>query len=152
MSNASMQLLLEKDLHNAAQLETLLRAERMQLESRNIGALSQTLIEKAEVLAQIEANDEARRKLLASFQKSTDNSGLRDYCQQEGLGDLYRDLLRSLQHCADLTNINGAIVHRSKLNNRHMLDILQGKTSQPGVDDHRGDASTTSDSRAIAKA
>lgn len=152
MSDASMQLLLEKDLHNAANLETLLRSERTQLESRDIGALSQTLIEKAQVLAQIEANDDARRKLLASFDKSVDNTGLRDYCMQEGLGDLYRELLRSLQHCADLTNINGAIVHRSKLNNRQMLDILQGKSSEPGVYDHHGGASATSDSRPIAKA
>lgn len=152
MSNASMQALLEQDLYNASQLEDLLRCERSQLETRDIGALSQTLIDKAQLLAQIEANDDARRKLLASLRKSTDNSGLRDYCQQEGLSDLYRNLLKSLQHCTDLTNINGAIVHRSKLNNRHLLDILQGKTSQPGVYDQRGDASTTSDTRAIAKA
>ncbi|MCB1649121.1 MAG: flagellar protein FlgN [Pseudomonadales bacterium] len=152
MSNASMQALLEQDLYNASQLENLLRSERHQLESRDIGALSQTLIDKAQLLAQIEANDDARRKLLASLRKCADNNGLRDYCQQEGLGELYQKLLTSLQHCTDLSNINGAIVHRSKLNNRHLLDILQGKTSQPGVYDQRGDASTTSDTRAIARA
>jgi flagellar biosynthesis/type III secretory pathway chaperone len=152
MSATSMQQLLEKDLLNTHNLENLLRSERVQLEKRDIGALSNTLIEKAQLLANIEANDDARRKLLASLHKSDDNSGLREYCEQEGLQDLYRDLLNSLRQCSDLTTINGAIVHRSKLSNRHLLDIMQGKTSQPGVYTAQGDASSTSDSRAIAKA
>jgi len=147
-----MQQLLEKDLINATNLETLLRSERMQLQKRDIGALSNTLIEKAQLLANIEGNDDARRKLLVTFGKSADNGGLLDYCKQQGLEPLYRDLLQSLQQCSDLTNINGAIVHRSKLSNRHMLDIMQGKSSVPSVYTHNGDASSTSDSRAIAKA
>lgn len=126
-----MRQLLEKDLINSTNLENLLQIEREQLQHRNIGALSNTLIEKAQLLADIETNDDARRKILASFDKSVDNSGLREYCKQEGMEDLYRDLLRSLQQCSDLTNINGAIVHRSKLSNRQMLDIMQGKSSQP---------------------
>lgn len=152
MSASSMRQLLEKDLLNATNLESLLQSEREQLQKRDIGALSNTLIEKAQLLADIEANDDARRKILASFDKSVDNSGLRDYCRQEGMDALYKDLLRSLQLCSDLTNINGAIVHRSKLNNRQMLDIMQGKSSQPGVYTNHGDTSTASDSRAIAKA
>ena len=147
-----MQQLLEKDLINTTNLETLLQKEREQLQKRDIGALSNTLIEKAQLLADIEVNDDARRKILASFDKSVDNGGLRAYCKEEGLGDLYQELLRSLQQCSDLTNINGAIVHRSKLSNRQMLDIMQGKSSQPSVYNNHGDASTTSDSRAIAKA
>jgi flagellar biosynthesis/type III secretory pathway chaperone len=152
MSASSMQQLLEKDLINATNLENLLRSEREQLQSRDIGALSNTLIEKAQLLADIETNDDSRRKILASFDKSVDNGGLREFCKQEGMESLYKELLLSLQQCADLTNINGAIVHRSKLSNRHMLDIMQGKSSQPGVYTNHGDASTTSDSRAIAKA
>ena len=152
MSASSMQQLLEKDLLNTTTLANLLRSEREQLQSRDIGALSNTLIEKAQLLADIEANDDARRKILASFDKAVDNKGLREYCKQEGMDALYKDLLRSLQQCSDLTNINGAIVHRSKLSNRHILDIMQGKSSQPGVYTNHGDASTTSDSRAIAKA
>jgi len=152
MSASSMRQLLEKDLINASNLENLLRKEREHLQRRDIGALSNTLIEKAQLLADIESNDDARRKILASFDKSIDNSGLREYCTQEGMEALYKDLLRGLQQCSDLTNINGAIVHRSKLSNRHMLDIMQGKSSQPGVYTNHGDASTSSDSRAIAKA
>lgn len=147
-----MRQLLEKDLINTTNLENLLQKEREQLQQRDIGALSNTLMEKAQLLADIEANDDARRKILASFDKSVDNGGLREYCKEEGMGDLYQELLRSLQQCSDLTNINGAIVHRSKLSNRHMLDIMQGKSSQPSVYTNHGDASTTSDSRAIAKA
>ena len=139
-------------MNNATNLETLLRCEREQLEKRDIGALSHTLIAKAQLLADIETNDEARRKILASFDQSVDNNGLREYCKQEGMEALYNDLLRSLQQCADLTNINGAIVHRSKLSNRHLLDIMQGKTSQANVYTNQGDTSATSDSRAIAKA
>jgi len=147
-----MRQLLEKDLINTTNLENLLRTEREQLQTRDIGALSNTLIEKAQLLADIESNDDARRKILASFDKSVDNSGLREYCKEVGMLALYKDLLHSLQQCSDLTNINGAVVRRSKLNNRHMLDLMQGKSSQPSVYTNHGDASTTSDSRAIAKA
>jgi len=152
MSINSMQQLLEKDLINSTKLENLLRCEREQLEQRNIGALSETLIEKAHLLADIEANDHARQKILASFGEATDNGALRDFCTQNGLATLYKDLLKSLQQCSDLTNINGVIVHRSKLNNRRLLDIMQGKSSQPGVYTSHGDSSATSNSQAIAKA
>ncbi len=152
MSDSVMQGLLEKDLSNASRLENLLETERRLLEKRDIGALNQLLMEKAQLLADIESNDDARRKLLASFGKSDNNTGLRDYCTQVGIGDLYKDLLRALQHCAELTNINGAIVHRSKLNNRHMLDIMQGKSADTSLYTQRGDASTSSDTRAIARA
>lgn len=152
MSATSMRQLLEKDLINATNLENLLLGEREQLEKRDIGALSNTLIEKAQLLADIEANDDTRRKLLASVNQAADNNGLREYCKQEGMEVLYKDLLKSLQQCSDLTNVNGAIVHRSKLSNRHMLDIMQGKSSQPSVYTNHGDARKTADSRAIAKA
>ncbi len=152
MNKDSMQQLLEKDLINSAKLENLLRCEREQLEQRNIGALNETLIEKAQLLADIEANDHARQKILASFGDSTDNRALRDYCSQNGMESLYKDLLKSLQQCSDLTNINGVIVHRSRLNNRHLLDIMQGKSSQPSVYTSQGDSSSSANSRAIAKA
>ena len=152
MSINSMQQLLEKDLINSSKLENLLRCEREQLEQRNIGALSETLIEKAYLLADIEANDHARQKILASFGEATDNGALRDYCSENGLTTLYKDLLKSIQQCSDLTNINGVIVHRSKLNNRRLLDIMQGKNSQPSVYTSHGDSSATSNSQAIAKA
>lgn len=152
MSKDSMQQSLEKDLINSTKLENLLRCEREQLEQRNIGALNETLIEKAQLLADIEANDHARQKILASFGESTDNRALRDFCSQNGMETLYRNLLKSLQQCSDLTNINGAIIHRSKLNNRHLLDIMQGKSSQPSVYTSHGDSSASAHSRAIAKA
>jgi len=152
MSKDSMQQLLEKDLINSSKLENLLRCEREQLEQRNIDALNETLIEKAQLLAGIEANDHARQKILASFGQSTDNGALKEYCAQNGLEALYKDLLKSLQQCSDLTNVNGAIVHRSKLNNRRLLDIMQGKSAQPGLYTSHGDSSTSSNSQAIAKA
>ena len=102
MSDKSIQSLLEKDLHNAESLAALLLSERDQLASRDIDALNKTLMEKAQLLAAIEGNDDSRRKMLASFGRSADNNSLRDYCDKAGFGTLYEALQRRLKTCADL--------------------------------------------------
>ena len=152
MSDKSIQSLLEKDLHNAESLAALLLSERDQLASRDIDALNKTLMEKAQLLAAIEGNDDSRRKMLASFGRSADNNSLRDYCDKAGFGTLYEALQRRLKTCADLTDINGAIVHRSRLSNRHVLDIMQGKSAQTSVYTSQGGTNKQIATRAIAKA
>ena len=82
MAELTLHDLLEKDLQNTVDLQSLLRAERTQLEARDIGALSRTLIEKAELLAAIEQNDEARRKLLVLHGYPLDNKGMRRFCAE----------------------------------------------------------------------
>ena len=51
MADLTLHDLLEKDLQNTVDLANLLSAERTQLENRDIGALSRTLIEKASEVA-----------------------------------------------------------------------------------------------------
>ncbi|MDO9317083.1 MAG: flagellar protein FlgN [Gammaproteobacteria bacterium] len=153
MADLTLHELLEKDLQNTVDLENLLRAERTQLEARDIGALSRTLIEKAEVLASIEQNDEARRKLLAQHGYPADNKGMRRFCSESPRGvTLYDQLREQIAQCAALTNINGAIVHRSRLNTRHVLDILRGKGTQSSLYTSAGSTNKTSETRALAKA
>ena len=77
---------------------------------------------------------------------------LRDYCDKAGFGTLYEALQRRLKTCADLTDINGAIVHRSRLSNRHVLDIMQGKSAQSSVYTSQGGTNKQIATRAIAKA
>ncbi len=153
MADLTLHDLLEKDLQNTVDLENLLRAERAQLESRDIGALSRILIEKAEVLAAIEQNDEARRKLLVQQGYPADNQGMRRFCSESPRGvSLYDQLREQIAQCAALTNINGAIVHRSRLNTRHVLDILRGKGTQSSLYTSAGGTNKTSETRALAKA
>lgn len=153
MGDTTVHLLLEKDLQNTMNLENLLRAEREQLECRDIGALSKTLIVKAEILAAIEHNDEARRKILASSGYPADNQGLKQYCTDSEQGvDALEALHLQLRKCAELTDLNGAIVHRSRINTRQVLDIMQGKTKQSGLYTSQGGTKKTTESRAIAKA
>jgi flagellar biosynthesis/type III secretory pathway chaperone len=152
MSTKTLAQMLQKDLINATNLENLLRLEREQLEQRNIAALSALLLQKAEILADIELNDDHRRKLLASAGLPADNRHLHDYCKDIGLDALYEQLQQQFRKCAELTDINGAIVHRSRLNNRQILDILQGKNAQSSVYTSHGDTNKTSESRALAKA
>lgn len=153
MADLTLHDLLEKDLQNTVDLENLLRAERAQLEARDIGALSRTLIEKAEVLAAIEQNDEARRKLLVQQGYPADNKGMRRFCFESEHGvALYDQLREQIAQCAALTNINGAIVHRSRLNTRHVLDILRGKGTQSSLYTSVGGTNNTSGTRALAKA
>mgnify|MGYP001581475856 CR=1 FL=1 len=153
MADLTLHDLLEKDLQNTVDLENLLRAERAQLESRDIGALSRILIEKAEVLAAIEQNDEARRKLLVQQGYPADNQGMRRFCSESPRGvSLYDQLREQIAQCAALTNINGAIVHRSRLNTRHVLDILRGKGTQSSLYTSAGGTNKTSETRALARA
>lgn len=153
MADLTLHDLLEKDLQNTVDLENLLRAERGHLESRDIGALSRTLIEKAEVLAAIEQNDEARRKLLVQQGYPADNQGMRRFCSESPRGvSLYDQLREQIAQCAALTNINGAIVHRSRLNTRHVLDILRGKGTQSSLYTSAGGTNKTSETRALARA
>jgi flagella synthesis protein FlgN len=152
MSDKSFQSLLEKDLHNAESLAALLQREREQLASRDIDALNTILMEKAQLLADIERNDDSRRKMLASFGHSADNQALGDYCNKSGFGTLYEELQRRLKTCAELTDINGAIVHRSRLSNRHVLDIIQGKSAHASVYTSQGGTNKQTETRAIAKA
>ena len=153
MADLTLHNLLEKDLQNTVDLGSLLRAERTQLEARDIGALSRTLIEKAELLAAIEQNDEARRKLLVLHGYPLDNKGMRRFCAESTRGvTLYDQLREQIAQCAALTNINGAIVHRSRLNTRHVLDILRGKGTQSSLYTSVGGTHKTSETRALAKA
>lgn len=152
MSEISIQSLLEKDLHNADALAVLLQGEREQLAIRDIDALNKILMEKAQLLADIERNDDSRRKMLASFGHSADNQALREYCSKAGFGPLHEELQRKLKTCAELTDINGAIVHRSRLSNRHVLDIMQGKSAHASVYTSQGGTNKQTESRAIAKA
>lgn len=152
MSDISFKSLLEKDLLNADALAALLQSEREQLATRDIDALNRILMEKAQLLAEIERNDDSRRKMLASFGHSADNQALREYCNTAGFGALHEELQRKLKTCAELTDINGAIVHRSKLSNRHVLDILQGKSAHASVYTSHGGTNKQTESRAIAKA
>lgn len=152
MSEISFQSLLEKDLHNADALAVLLQGEREQLATRDIDALNKILMEKALLLADIERNDDSRRKMLASFGHSADNQALREYCNKAGFGPLHEQLQSRLKTCAELTDINGAIVHRSRLSNRHVLDIMQGKSAHASVYTSQGGTNKQTESRAIAKA
>lgn len=152
MSDLSFKSLLEKDLQNAEALVLVLKREREQLAARDIDALNRILMEKAQLLADIERNDDSRRKMLASFGHSADNQALREYCSEAGFGTLHEALQSKLKTCAELTDINGAIVHRSRLSNRHVLDILQGKSAHASVYTSHGGTNKQTESRAIAKA
>lgn len=152
MSDISFKSLLEKDLQNADALCAVLQREREQLAARDIDALNALLMEKAQLLADIERNDDSRRKMLASFGHSADNQALREYCNEAGFGALHEELQHKLKNCAELTDINGAIVHRSRLSNRHVLDIMQGKSAHASVYTSHGGTNKQTESRAIAKA
>lgn len=151
--SASLAQLLEDDLQTTGILETLLRSERTLLETRDITALNALLLEKAQLLASIENNDEARKALLLEAGYDASPQGMLQYCNQsEQDAALYAELRAQLQRCAELTDLNGAIVHRSRMNTRQALDILRGKTITEDLYTNQGDARRTTESRALGKA
>lgn len=153
MSANTLHTLLQNDLQSSTELEALLREERAQLASRDIESLNKTLIQKAELLAKIENNDAARKKILVAEGYPADNEGMKNYCLDHAADDsIFDQLQQKLRQCSELTDINGAIVHRSRMNTRQVLAILQGKVARSSLYTNQGGTNETSESTAIAKA
>ena len=153
MSANTLHTLLQDDLQNATELEAILREERSQLASRDIEALNKTLMQKAELLAKIENNDSARKNILNAANYPANNEGMKKYCQDNGADESIFDQLQSkLRQCSELTDINGAIVHRSRMNTRQVLAILQGKVARSSLYTIQGGTNESTESTAIAKA
>lgn len=162
MAFALISKLLQQDLNNARQLLALLQEERAELEKRNVKALDDILARKATLLADMENNDQARRKHLDEAGYPVTRDGLLDYCEQldQQQGELGRDadsalltqcqrLFEELKACRELTEINGTIVSRSRHNNSRLLDILRGKTMQSDTYSPDGDTGKQQHSRPL---
>jgi flagellar biosynthesis/type III secretory pathway chaperone len=153
MSANTLHRLLQDDLQNTLELEALLREERQQLAQRDINNLNKTLMLKAELLAKIENNDAARKKILDAEGYPVNNEGMKQFCLDHAAdASVFDDLQTKLRQCAELTDINGAIVHRSKMNTRQVLDILQGKVARSSIYTNQGGTNEASESTAIGKA
>jgi flagellar biosynthesis/type III secretory pathway chaperone len=153
MSANTLHRLLQDDLQNTLELEALLREERQQLAQRDINNLNKTLMLKAELLAKIENNDSARKKILDAEGYPVNNAGMKQFCLDHAAdASVFDDLQTKLRQCAELTDINGAIVHRSKMNTRQVLDILQGKVARSSIYTNQGGTKEASESTAIGKA
>lgn len=138
MNPSAVTTLLSQDLENAQALEELLLEERTLLERRELSALNELLERKANVLVEIERNEESRRRQLQEAGFSADREGLQAWCEQEQAAQQLEQLRERLRSCNELTSINGAIVHRSRSSTRQVLEILRGRTLLPGLYDREG--------------
>lgn len=170
MNTTALQTLLEQDLDGARQLNTLLLDERGLLERRDVKALDRLLGRKADLLARMEKNDQARRHHLREAGFEADRAGLQACCQfldsqhpSPGHGPGAADQTRSLQslsealfnalaQCREATAVNANIVHRSRNNNAHLLNLMRGGATRPDVYNPRGTAGARPENRTLGNA
>lgn len=170
MKTTALRKLLEQDLDGARQLNTVLLDERRLLERRDVKALDQLLGRKADLLARMEKNDQARRKHLQDAGFESDRGGLQACCQyldsqsrsaersSEGeqgaasLESLSEALFAALAQCREATAVNANIVHRSRSNNTRLLNLMRGGTERPDVYNPRGTAGSKPENRTLGNA
>ena len=140
MSHKALQNLLEQDLSGAQQLDNLLLEERRLLERRDVQNLDGLLGRKAELLASMERNDQARRQLIQECGFEPGRGGLQACCQhldarQNGrtLENLFEALQNALERCREATTVNANIVHRSRSHNARLINLLRGGEAQPDL-------------------
>ena len=170
MKTTALRTLLEQDLDGARQLNTVLLDERRLLERRDVKALDQLLGRKADLLARMEKNDQARRKHLQEAGFESDRGGLQACCQHldsqsrspehssEGeqhaasLESLSEALFAALAQCREATAVNANIVHRSRSNNTRLLNLMRGGSERPDVYNPRGTAGSKPENRTLGNA
>lgn len=170
MNTTALQKLLEQDLDGARQLNTVLLDERRLLERRDVKALDRLLGQKADLLARMEKNDQARRRHLQEAGFEPDRGGLQACCvhldsqrrspspgssddaPQVSLQSLCDTLFDALAQCRDATAVNANIVHRSRSNNTRLLHLMRGGDARPDVYNPRGTAGTRPENRTLGSA
>lgn len=162
MTTGALQQLLEQDLDGARQLHAVLLDERHLLERRDVKALDELLGRKADLLARMEKNDQARRRYLQESGFEPDRSGLQACCEAldttagkssaPSLRSLSDDLFTALTQCRDATAVNANIVHRSRSNNTRLLNLMRGGDSRPDTYDPRGTAGAKPENRTLGSA
>lgn len=170
MKTTALHKLLEQDLDGARQLNTLLLDERRLLERRDVKALDRLLGQKAELLARMEKNDQARRQRLQEAGFETDRGGLEACCQDldsqrqspapdssaddqpSSMQSLCEALFAALAQCREATAVNANIVHRSRNNNTRLLHLMRGGDTPPDVYNPRGTAGTRPENRTLGNA
>lgn len=150
--------LLKADLHNTKQLQSLMQLERGYIEQRDLEALNNLLVEKAELLSSIEENELKRRKSLIPGEFDPSPEGYRAYIATlepdlaKQCHEYFELLQTELLKCKELNTVNGIVVNRSQRRNRQTLDILKGKPAQNELYTKSGVASNSSGSNPISAA
>lgn len=152
MTTGALQPLLEQDLDGARQLHALLLDERRLLERRDVKALDELLGRKADLLARMEKNDQARRRFLQEAGYEPDRGGLQACCDHHSLRSLNDDLFAALAQCRDATAVNANILHRSRSNNSRLLNLMRGGDSRPDTYNPRGTAGARPENRTLGSA
>lgn len=152
MTTDEIPALIESDLANTQALCQLLQEERQQLEARNLEALQHLLLQKTRLLAAIESNGNSCKSLLQQAGFPGTRQGMSEYCRQLDLTVPFTALQDSLRKCKELTLINGAIVHRSKINTMKIIDILRGIPTGSGLYTHAGESAHATEFRSLGNA
>ena len=159
MSSSELQNLLEKDRTQLDMLARLLLDEKACLEKRDLEQLNVLLQQKQQVLTAIEQDDHARRQLLAKAGLKENQTSLPELrrllsksTDYTALVELIESVEKRLLHCRELTEINSAIVHRSRINTQRTLGILRGPSALQGLYTSHGATSGNNEKRDLGSA
>lgn len=159
MSSTELQKLLEKDRTQLDMLAQLLLEEKSCLEKRDLEQLNVLLQKKQQILTSIEHDDHARRQLLAKAGLKDNQTSLPKLRQLLGkspdyavLVELIENVENRLLRCRELTEINSAIVHRSRISTQRTLGILRGPDSHHGLYTSHGATTGNNEKRDLGSA
>jgi len=156
----TFQALLQADLENTSALLALMDQERSYLETRNLEAMNKLIMEKAQVLARIEKNDDLRRDLLKHANFPNSKQGIDNFILSltgPGAASCSKDfeqLQVALRKCQEINTVNGIITNRSRKRTQQSMDIIRGITGQETVYTKQGskDKDSNSKGRPISEA
>lgn len=145
--NSAMHMaqLLEQETTAVAQLMDILERERHALQRREVDTLSQCIVEKAPVIAQLQGLSQQRDTAVKSAGFTLNTAGLVRYLRQldpQGVMHLIKHghhLTRLAAQCHKCNAINGSIIAATRTRTERTLAILRGQHEQLTTYDPHGD-------------
>jgi flagellar biosynthesis protein FlgN len=149
-----MQQLLAQEVESAAKLRMLLKQEQQVL-AEDPAKIESVARSKYELLRQLEALHEQRRRVLADAGFTSDRAGVERYlnaCANRSLKTAWEQLLSVVAECRENNQVNATIVAHSRRAIRDTLALLHGANPAAATYDPTGRTSDTGISRSWAKA
>lgn len=157
-NHTELHALIDQGVELLLALEQLLTDERRALERRELDAIVQCTERKGDLLAQVDANFQARHQWLTAQGVDPSAEGWQSFLRQqpapsaEQLESRWQTLADTLQRVQKSSLINQQLVRRCQENTSRLLSILQGKNQRSQLYSSSGQSDSFSTQSHIGKA
>ena len=157
-ANLALSALISKGIELFDALHSILTQERGYLEENRFKDIETISVKKKSCLSKISQHEQCIQQLCEQYDIQYDASAIdqllllfRNAEHHQTIESIQRYKAR-LSQCDDLNNINGRIIHRSRLNAASLLALLKGAAKQEQTYSIKGKKDTKGMHRPIAKA